>query len=229
MSDISALSHDYEASSKLAEELNDAILAIKRARIGPRPGLGVGERKALAKTLASLWRQMDRRSEESSADDEYIPQEVVERLAKRHRAKLAYFLEDIWRTSSVLESETLPIDNVVVQTLDQICAAADATASSVSRAHAQALMGHLLEPLLHDLAERLLFLDEEIAKLVLPPEAEPCRRKICERIQHGRERIAETLRDPDSTRLEFSEEFLLQVQAAVRICPASRGGPLFLP
>jgi hypothetical protein len=133
MSDISALSHDYEASSRLAEELNDAILAIKRSRLRPRPGLGIVERKALAKTLASLWRQMGRQSEDSSLEDEYIPREVAERLAKRNRAKLAYFLEDILRTSSVLQSETEAIDEVVIQTLDQICAAADATASSVFR------------------------------------------------------------------------------------------------
>ncbi|SRR5713226_4966346 len=131
MSDISALSHDYEASSRLAEELNDAILAIKRSRL--RPGLGIVERKALAKTLASLWRQMGRQSEDISLEDEYIPHEVTERLAKRNRAKLAYFLEDILRTSSVLQSETETIDEVVVQTLDQICAAADATASAVFR------------------------------------------------------------------------------------------------
>ena len=46
MSDISALSHDYEASSRLAEELNDAILAIKRSRLRPRPGLEYPPSKA---------------------------------------------------------------------------------------------------------------------------------------------------------------------------------------
>lgn len=133
MSDISALSHDYEASSRLAEELNDAILTIRRSRLGSRPGLGIAERRALAKTLASLWRQLGRQVEDGSPETEYIPNEVVERLSKRNRAKMAYFLEDVSRTSSVLQSEAEPIDEVVVQTLDQICDAADATASSVFR------------------------------------------------------------------------------------------------
>jgi len=58
MSDISALSHDYEASAKLAEELNDAILVIKKSRVHHRVGLTVDQRKALAGTLGSLKQQL---------------------------------------------------------------------------------------------------------------------------------------------------------------------------
>ena len=51
MSDVSALSHEYQASAKLAEELNDAILAIKKARLHSRSGLTRDQRQSLAKML----------------------------------------------------------------------------------------------------------------------------------------------------------------------------------
>jgi hypothetical protein len=133
MSDISALSHDYEASSKLAEELNDAILVIKRSRLHAHLGLGVDQRKILASTIQSLGRQLSPGREEDTPEGDYIPQEVVERLSERNCARMAYFLDDIARASSVLQSGTAPIDDGIVQTLDEICDAADATASSVFR------------------------------------------------------------------------------------------------
>jgi hypothetical protein len=89
-------------------------------------------------------------------------------------------------------------------------------------------MGHLLEPLLHDLADRLLFLGEEIAKLILPPETEPYRRKICERIQHGRARIAEILRDPDSARPEFAKNFYLVYKRLSEFVQQVEEGPFFV-
>jgi len=88
-------------------------------------------------------------------------------------------------------------------------------------------MGHFLEPLLHDLAERFLFLDEEFAKLVLPPEAEPCRRKVYERIQRGRERIVEVLRDPDVARQEFAKNFYLVYKRLSEFVQQVEEGPLF--
>ena len=133
MSDISALSHDYEASSKLAEELNDAILAIKRSRLHAHAELDVDQRKTLASTIESLRRQLSPGREEDTPEGDYIPQEVVERLSERNCARMAYFLDDIARTSSVLHSGAAPIDDAIVQTLDEICDAADATASSVFR------------------------------------------------------------------------------------------------
>ena len=68
-------------------------------------------------------------------------------------------------------------------------------------------MGHFLEPLLHDLAERFRFLDEELACLRLPPEAESCRRRILDRIQRDRRRIDGVLRDPDIGRPDFAKNF----------------------
>jgi hypothetical protein len=131
MSDISALSHDYEASAKLAEELNDAILVIKKSRVHHRVGLTVDQRKALAGTVGSLKQQLAASPGEGQAD--FLPQEMVERLSERNRPRMAYFLDDLSRTVSVLKNDAVPLDDTIVQVLDEICDAADATASSVFR------------------------------------------------------------------------------------------------
>ena len=53
MSDISALSHEYQTSAKLAEELNEAILILKKARLHRRSGLNQEQRHRLANTLGA--------------------------------------------------------------------------------------------------------------------------------------------------------------------------------
>ncbi len=131
MSDISTLSNEYEASAKLAEELNEAILAIKKARLHRRPGLTADQRKSLAKTVASLRQQVE--TDQDLGQSEFIPQEMVDRVRERNRPHMAYFLEDLLRTASALGSGSEPLDNDVMRTLDEICDAADETASAVFR------------------------------------------------------------------------------------------------
>lgn len=131
MSDISALSHEYETSAKLAEELNEAILAIKRSRLHQRVGLGLDQRKSLAGTVGSLRQQLE--AGQGSTQSEFLPQEMVERLCERHRPRMAYFLDDLSRTVSVLENDLVPLDDAIIRVLDEICDAADETASSVFR------------------------------------------------------------------------------------------------
>jgi hypothetical protein len=131
MSDISTLSHEYEASAKLAEELNEAILAIKKSRLHQQVGLTADQRKALANTVESLRQQME--ADRGMARAEFIPQEMVDRVRERNRPRMAYFLDDLSRTVSVLDAGTGPLDDAVLRTLDEICDAADETASAVFR------------------------------------------------------------------------------------------------
>lgn len=131
MSDISALSHEYETSAKLAEELNEAILAIKKSRFHQRAGLTLDQRKALASIVGSLRQQLE--AGHGVSESEFLPQEMVERLCERHRPRMAYFLDDLSRAMSVLENDLVPLDDAIVRVLDEICDAADETASSVFR------------------------------------------------------------------------------------------------
>jgi hypothetical protein len=88
-------------------------------------------------------------------------------------------------------------------------------------------MGHFLEPLLHDLAERFRFLDEELACLRLPPEAESCRRRILDRIQRDRRRIDGVLRDPDIGRPDFAKNFYHAYKRMSEFAQQVDEGPLF--
>ena len=68
-------------------------------------------------------------------------------------------------------------------------------------------MGHVLEPLLHDLAERFRFLEEELGKMVVPPEAEASRRQIHQIAAKAKKRVDAVLSDPDVSRPEFAKNF----------------------
>jgi hypothetical protein len=131
MSEISALSQEYETSAKLAEDLNEAILAIKKSRVHRRAGLDQNQRKFLAQTVEALRQQMA--VGEVGTEAAFIPQEMVERLTERHRPRMAYFLDDLSRTASVLQDDLVPLDDRVVGVLDEMCDAADETASAVFR------------------------------------------------------------------------------------------------
>ncbi len=131
MSDISALSHEYETSAKLAEELNEAILTIKKSRLHKQAGLNLDQRKSLASTVQSLRHQLE--PGQGTGQSESLPQEMVERLWERHRPRMAYFLDDLSRTVSVLENDLVPLDDAIVRVLDEICDAADEAASAVFR------------------------------------------------------------------------------------------------
>ncbi len=131
MSEISALSHEYEASARLAEELNEAILTIKKSRLHQRIGLTEDQRKILAGTVAALRQQLE--AGQGGAQSEFLPQEMVERLSERHRPRMAYFLDDLSRTVSVLGNDLVPLGDSIIGVLDEICDAADETASAVFR------------------------------------------------------------------------------------------------
>jgi len=131
MSEISALSHEYEASARLAEELNEAILTIKKSRLHQRIGLTEDQRKNLAGTVGALRQQLE--TGQGGAQSEFLPQEMVERLSERHRPRMAYFLDDLSRTVSVLGNDLVPLDDSIIGVLDEICDAADETASAVFR------------------------------------------------------------------------------------------------
>jgi len=131
MSEISALSHEYETSAKLAEELNEAILAIKKSHLHRRTGLNQDQRKSLAQTVEALRQQLE--AGKTGDQTEFLPQEMVERLNERHRPRMAYFLEDLSRSVNILRDDMAPLDDCVVGVLDEICDAADETASAVFR------------------------------------------------------------------------------------------------
>jgi hypothetical protein len=130
MSNVSALSHEYRTSAKLAEELNSAIITIKKARLHRHSELSEKQRRQLTNTLDAV---RSRLANEEKTPAVMVPQEVVTRLAERHKSKLAYLVEDLTEASVALSRASTPIEDFVVRLLDEICDVADQTASSMFR------------------------------------------------------------------------------------------------
>jgi hypothetical protein len=88
-------------------------------------------------------------------------------------------------------------------------------------------MANFLEPLLHDLAERFRFLDEELAKTQAPPEAETCRRQIGRLVRQGKFRIESVLSDPDIGKPDFAKNFYHTFKRLSELAQVVEEGPLF--
>ena len=124
MSDISALSHDYEATSHFAQTINDAVLGLKKSLRRPQQKPDLGN---LADIVLAVRNQLES-TERSTA----VPPEVVERLSSEHQNQMSYLLEDLSTAEGALRGQA-PVDDEVIRVLDAICDAADASASAMFR------------------------------------------------------------------------------------------------
>ena len=124
MSDISALSHDYEATSQFAERINSAVLLLKKSlrRSQGRPDMG-----DLANLVEDVKKQL-LSAEHSTA----VPTEIVERLSSEHQTQMSYLIEDLRSAEEALRGNAT-VDPAVIRVLDAICDAADASASAMFR------------------------------------------------------------------------------------------------
>lgn len=88
-------------------------------------------------------------------------------------------------------------------------------------------MSNFLEPLLHDLAERFRFLDEELARIQAPPEADPCRQQVRRLVSRGKTGIESVLTDPDIGRPDFAKNFYHTYKRLSELAQVVEEGPLF--
>jgi len=124
MSDLSALSNDYEATSQFAETVNTAVLSLKKSLRGSSEQ---NQTETLATIVAAVRAQLT-----SSTLSRAIPSEVVERLSAEHKSDFNYLVEDLDTAETALSGKA-PIDDRVIEVLDTICDAADASASAMFR------------------------------------------------------------------------------------------------
>jgi hypothetical protein len=89
-------------------------------------------------------------------------------------------------------------------------------------------MGHFLEPLLHDLAERFRFLEEELNLMAVPPEAEDAKKRIHHLVVRAKNRVDGVLTDPDISRPEFAKNFYHTYKRLSELAQAIDEGPLFV-
>ena len=127
MSDISALSHDYETTAHFAEQVNTAVLSLKKSL--RRRTFSSKETGGLADVVQAVRTHIGQGLMQTTPS---VPPEVIERLTSEHKAQMGYFLEDLATAEKALRGNS-PVDSEVVRVLDDICDAADASASAMFR------------------------------------------------------------------------------------------------
>ena len=130
MSDISALSHDYEATARFAERVNAAVLGLKKSLWkGQGQVFSSTESGSLAEIVHAVKTQLGSGSAETTPS---VPPEVVERLSSEHKTQMGYLVEDLASAEQALRGSS-PVESEVIRVLDEICDAADASASAMFR------------------------------------------------------------------------------------------------
>ena len=134
MSDMTNLSNDYSASADFAKEFNRAVLLLKQKHLEPSwvESSEVSKaREQLSRALGGVLAQV---SPEGEACDEglLIPLDVLERLQEQTQGKMEWFQDDLRHLKKILDEGT-ELEEKDFTVLDEICDAADATASASFR------------------------------------------------------------------------------------------------
>jgi hypothetical protein len=138
MSDTTSLSSNYSATAAFAKDFNGAVLALKRRYLAQEsiPVLGAEEeaeaRRKLAEHLRSVVYHLLPDEAGAVVLTERIPDGIISRLEEKHTNKMAWFVSDLKKVEDSLRGATaLGQDEFVA--LDEVCDAADATASASFR------------------------------------------------------------------------------------------------
>jgi hypothetical protein len=139
MSDMTSLSSNYTTTAEFAKDFNGAVLVLKRrhlAQQSPRPPAADEEaqvRNRLAEYVQGIVAQLaTEAAEDVAAPAERIPDAITVRLAEKNQSKMAWLVRDLRDARRKLESGgSLSDEDFAV--LDEVCDAADATASASFR------------------------------------------------------------------------------------------------
>lgn len=137
MSDLSIIAHDYALNAEFARRFNAAVLRLKRLYLLGRkqnePDPKIEEsRIELRQLLTSLVGALSESGKQWSEEQIKVPVDVVERLRDRVRSELPEAILELQNAAKEL-GEGLPLQKKAFATLDQVCEAADATASAAFR------------------------------------------------------------------------------------------------
>jgi hypothetical protein len=137
MSDTTSLSSNYSVTATFAKEFNSAVLILKRWYLAqgsvPPPAVEEAEvRRKLAEYLRGVISQLNTDEAGDGAPAEHIPEGIISRLVEKNQHKMSWFVTDLQQTEELLCGTTaLGHDDFSV--LDEVCDAADASASASFR------------------------------------------------------------------------------------------------
>jgi hypothetical protein len=142
MSDMTSLSHQYATNASFAEHINAWVLAIKKASLGVAEGALPSSselheaRSRLVELLNSAVSRLDAAASghtfAEGDPDAGCSEDVLERVQERHKADLAWFLQDLRETASTL-SQKSALEPRLLTILDEFSDAADGLASESFR------------------------------------------------------------------------------------------------
>lgn len=136
---MTSLSSNYSATATFAKDFNGAVLVLKRLHLAqgliPSPAVDdeAQARIRLAAYLQGIVAQLAPNSPEASeAPAERIPEAIIVRLAEKNQSKMTWLIRDLREVRRTLESGT-SLSEQDFAALDEVCDAADATASASFR------------------------------------------------------------------------------------------------
>ncbi len=128
MSDLTNLSYQYQRRAEFAQQVNDAVLELKRQTTTGPATLDTSTIDFLANALAYL---ISRLNEDRPVGEKVVPEEVVHDLSAHATDADPYFKEDLAATLKALKQTSIGADHW--HTLEQLCTVADRAASASYR------------------------------------------------------------------------------------------------
>jgi hypothetical protein len=139
MSDMTGLSHEYATTAEFAQQVNQAVLVLKKDRlreiVPPESEEDLAQARAALREVVSALLALVSQAEASvsaAATETMIPEDVIARLKRKYQSRMVYFLADLRRTLSALDGE-IDLSDDEIAVLDSVCDAADASASASFR------------------------------------------------------------------------------------------------
>jgi hypothetical protein len=135
---MTSLSSNYSVTATFAKEFNGAVLVLKRRHLAresiPAPAAEeeTEARKKLAEHLRGVIFQLLPDEAGAKAPATRIPEGVISRLAEKHQNKMVWFVSDLRQVEGSL-STAMPLGQEEFAALDEVCDAADASASASFR------------------------------------------------------------------------------------------------
>src|SRR5260370_25877506 len=114
MSDMTSLSHEYAAAADFAQEVNTAVVTIKKEQLGLSnpPALNTDsieqKRQALGAVIEDFLHRL-MASGKGKNSKIVVPEDVLSRLEAKHQSQMAYFVDDLRAVSEAL-AKGLPLE-----------------------------------------------------------------------------------------------------------------------
>lgn len=140
MSDVGIISHEYQRSSELAKNINDALIVVKKAhyQLPSSSTLSEEEISRSQRFLINVLRKLSEAfsakarvnvTEPSSEID--LPGSLLQRIRTKQKPKLIYYLADLRKAAEHLKQGVDYLTSSDLSLLDDMCAAIDIQTATI--------------------------------------------------------------------------------------------------